>query len=130
MELKLIEDFDDYKLCYVDNGMAWFTKKDLKEQWGDDWDDIPYEHNAYDPYEDEGSPLVRVCYFSHKLLTPAEKGTRGSLYSVRDINSGAIAWLSNYKGISIYAGAGICEFIEKVAMAGGEVFMRVEIKNK
>lgn len=38
-----------YKLCYVDNNEAWFTS-DFKHQWGDDWDDRPYEHNAGSPY--------------------------------------------------------------------------------
>lgn len=37
-------------LCYVDGNKAWFTTKPLAEQWGDDWDDAPYEHNAGQPY--------------------------------------------------------------------------------
>ena len=28
----------------------YFTS-DLENQWGDDWDDSPYEHNAGPPYE-------------------------------------------------------------------------------
>lgn len=36
----------DFKLCYVDDGFAYFTTKPLTEQWGDDWNDAPYEHNA------------------------------------------------------------------------------------
>lgn len=31
---------------------AYFTDIDLKDQWGDDWDDAPYEHNAECPYDD------------------------------------------------------------------------------
>jgi uncharacterized protein (TIGR02996 family) len=38
-------------LCYVDGGEAFFTTQPLSEQWGDDWNDAPYEHNAGDPYE-------------------------------------------------------------------------------
>ena len=38
-----------YKLCYVDGNEAWFTS-DWKNQWGDDWNDRPYEHNAGSPY--------------------------------------------------------------------------------
>lgn len=29
----------DFKLCYVDDGFAYFTTKPLTEQWGDDWND-------------------------------------------------------------------------------------------
>lgn len=37
-------------LCYVSGGKAFFTTKPLSEQWGDDWNDSPYEHNAGEPY--------------------------------------------------------------------------------
>ena len=37
-------------LCYVAGNFAYFTTKPLSEQWGDDWDDAPYEHNAGTPY--------------------------------------------------------------------------------
>ena len=40
-----------YKLCYVQNNKAFFTTQNLEDQWGDDWDDIPYEHNSGYPYE-------------------------------------------------------------------------------
>lgn len=40
----------DFKLCYIDGCWAYFTTQDLDKQWGDDWDDVPYEHNAGDPY--------------------------------------------------------------------------------
>ena len=36
-------------LCYVDAPWAYFTTRRLSEQWGDDWDDAPYEHNAGTP---------------------------------------------------------------------------------
>jgi hypothetical protein len=38
-------------LCYVDGPWAYFTTQPLREQWGDDWSDAPYEHNAGPPYE-------------------------------------------------------------------------------
>jgi hypothetical protein len=28
---------------------AYFTTRPLSEQWGDDWGDVPYEHNASPP---------------------------------------------------------------------------------
>lgn len=42
--------FDNYVLCFVKGNRAYFTRKDLDEQWGDDWDDRPYEYNAGEPY--------------------------------------------------------------------------------
>lgn len=38
-------------LCYVDGPWAYFTTQPLAKQWGDDWNDAPYEHNAGEPYE-------------------------------------------------------------------------------
>ena len=43
-------------LCYVEGNFAYFTTQPLAKQWGDDWDDAPYEHNAGEPY------LPTVCY--------------------------------------------------------------------
>lgn len=39
-----------FKLCYVEHNWAYFTTQELSKQWGDDWDDAPYEHNAGSPY--------------------------------------------------------------------------------
>lgn len=42
---------EQYKLCYIDDSKgAYFTTQPLEEQWGDDWNDAPYEHNAGPPY--------------------------------------------------------------------------------
>ena len=50
MRLNLGFKREDYKLCYVDGPWAYFTTQDLKRQWGDDWNDAPYERNAGTPY--------------------------------------------------------------------------------
>ena len=54
-----IEKYYNYKLCYVDQEdeyssitTLYFTN-DMEKQWGDDWDDAPYEHNSESPYENE-----------------------------------------------------------------------------
>ena len=39
-----------YKLCYVKDNIALFTTQSLSKQWGDDWDDATFEHNADKPY--------------------------------------------------------------------------------
>lgn len=41
----------DAHLCYVDGNFAYFTTRHLYDQCGDDWNDVPYEHNAGAPYE-------------------------------------------------------------------------------
>jgi len=36
-------------LCYVSGPWAYFTTQALNKQWGDDWDDAPYEQMREDP---------------------------------------------------------------------------------
>lgn len=40
----------EFKLCYVKQPWLYFTTQDLEDQWGDDWNDAPYQHNAGKPY--------------------------------------------------------------------------------
>ena len=127
MKLKEIKNIEEYKLCYVDNSFAYFTRMELSEQWGDDWNDAPYEHNAGEPYNDEGADILRVAYDGY-LQTPCD-GYCNSPYSVKAINQGAVAWLYDRlgkSGVAIQAGCGIKDFIEKVNKAEGHVYMQVE----
>ena len=131
---------DDYKLCYVDGNEAWFTTAELKDQWGDDWNDAPYEHNAGRPYEwypsrDKPQYKLKIVMFrSADLETPASRASNGnSAYSVEQINGGAVAWLStsqwssrSQKQVSIHAGCSIEEFKSLVKEAGGEVYVLEE----
>ena len=125
----------EYRLCYV-SGFAYFTTQDIKTQWGDDWDDAPYEHNAGTPYEwhervdSEKSAweIIKVAY-SGDLETPSDIAGLNSSYSVQRINSGAIAWLASSRWgnskeiVSIVAGTTLEQFIELVEFAGGEVYL-------
>lgn len=124
-----IPDLDkakDMKLCYVDDSSAYFTDEPLDEVWGDDWDDVPYEHNAGTPYGD-----TLELMFSHLNLYEPCWGYVNSPYSVKDINSGAVAWLSDRNGINIMAGDTVSEFIEKVISAGESVFVSIyKVSNK
>lgn len=118
-----------YKLCYVDDKVAYFTNKDLSEQWGDDWDDAPYEHNAGEPYSDNEDQIIKVMFDSN-LIEPRYE-YHNSPFSVDDINNGAIAWLRsrNYEDNKVFISAKttIKEFIEKVEASGGEVFIPKKI---
>ena len=63
-----------YKLCYIDGAWAYFTKKPITgkdKQWGDDWNDAPYDCNASPPYEDSPGDIVRLAFRS-ELQTPAD----------------------------------------------------------
>ena len=127
------------KLCYVDEHEAWFTGCSLKQQWGDDWNDAPYEHNAGEPYGDhyegEGMDkrrvehrLLRIFWVADEYKAPCE-GTINSQWSVEAINGGAVAWLSaRYPGEAslarpIHAGVSLTDFIAAIELAGGEVYL-------
>lgn len=128
---------DDLKLCYVDDHCAYFTTQALEDQWGDDWNDAPYEHNAGTPYrydpEIDGKrggkqpwKILRL-YWEGSFETP-ESGYSNSPWSVEQINRGAIAWLRPSEWIpksqskwALMAGCGVREFVETIRGAGGEV---------
>ena len=112
--------FAPFRLCYVEGMAAYFTTQSVTEQWGDDWNDAPYEHNAGTPYapsvhhyangehklsprdwNPDGTPryqLLRVLFeLEHgygELKAPCDFYGANSPYSVQDINAGAIAWLT------------------------------------
>ena len=122
-------------LCYVSGPWAYFTTQPLNEQWGDDWNDAPYEHNAGKPYEhweDSGKKPweIVVVAWSGSFATPCEDFPN-SPYSVEAINKKAIPWLrpdvwGEQHGISIFAGTPLSEFIAKVKEAGGKVYVEVD----
>ncbi len=128
----------EFKLCYIcprRPWLAWFTTAELRDQWGDDWNDAPYEHNAGSPYEwdthakCEPYELKRVVFHDADLETPAERACGNSSYSVEDMNSGAVAWLvssqwSSGPKIAINAGVSVEKFKELIRLAGGDVYVK------
>lgn len=161
MEIKFSKLFDnnDFKLCYVSSGSAYFTTKELDKQWGDDWDDAPYEHNAGSPYtpcwhneegsekypcdcdlckrdwNKDGSPKWEIVEikFEADLSEPCD-GHFNSPYSVDSINAGAVAWLSSSQWtkdkVFIQAGCLIDDFIDKIESIGGEVYIPMSLIKK
>jgi hypothetical protein len=116
-------------LCYVKYGYAYFTTQPLEKQWGDDWDDAPYEHNAgdpYTPYKDGEQWEIHKLAYEAPMETPAERANGNSAYSVEMVNGGAVAWLSTDSWcktqVSIRAGVTMPEFIELVQRSGGTVY--------
>lgn len=82
---------------------AYFTPLPVNNQWGDDWDDIPYECNAGCPY-DHGDNIsekieiiqipfyLRKDYFDPIVKFPSDYGYN-SPFSVENINLGAVPWI-------------------------------------
>ena len=115
------------KLCYCTDNWAYFTDLPLDKQWGDDWNDAPYEHNAEEPYDNEGSNIVKVAWEGPFEL-PGENMCN-SPYSVERINAGVVPWLVTSKWESkcvvIPAGTSLIEFCKLIEMGGGHVYSKI-----
>lgn len=121
--------FAGARLCYVESAWAYFTTQPIEKQWGDDWNDAPYEHNAGTPYEwrdymgergVERYEIARVAWSGCDLETPADLDPPNSGYSVEQINKREIAWLTD-PGYGtrprvfipvVWAGITLAEFVE------------------
>ena len=108
----------DYKLCYVENGIMYFTN-DMDTAHGDDWDNAPYEHNASEPYEEY---IALMIAFNGDCMKK-EPFDRGS-FSVNEINKGAIPWLYHEDGGALYGGDEVSkciDWLQKVGYMWGEL---------
>lgn len=129
----------EFRLCYVEDSWAWFTTQAVEDQWGDDWNDAPYEHNAGDPYDwrpymaergVEPYELLRVAW-SGTQLEPPYSGHLNSPWSVEQINRGETAWLTDpmygqrprTPEHVVFAGATVDEFIAAIEARGGTVYL-------
>jgi len=89
-----------FKLCLVLDNQAWFTTQDVKLQWGDDWDDAPYEHNAGPPYEYHEDmdclpyEIKKVYWESNYWMIPNRLGKDESVETINDRGF----WLAHYHG--------------------------------
>ena len=111
-------------------GTGRFYHRALDQQWGDDWNDAPFEHNAEPPYEWEDwrnmvPYQIQSVYFDSDLETPAS-GVCNSPWSVQQINAGQVAWLRDgFKPERfIMAGTTLQEFKRKIAEWGGTVYVK------
>lgn len=110
---------------------AYFTPIGLDEQWGDDWDDYPYNHNADVPYDfsmvdgkRKEHEILVVPFFSgdYDVYEPKDWNYQNGMFSVKDINVGAVAWIyyagpgeKTCKGsVVVKAGDSPVEFIGKI----------------
>ncbi|MEW6016454.1 MAG: hypothetical protein AB1760_00105 [Pseudomonadota bacterium] len=125
---------DEARLCYIDGCWAYFTTQDLASQWGDDWNDKPYQFNAGRPYEfheidhEHGRKpwqIVRLA-FTADLEAPCDWVS----VSVDEINRGDVPWLRSpdwsKQRVRIMAGTTLREFIGAIRGAGGVVYLSGE----
>ena len=128
----------DLQLCCVMNEWAYFTSCPVALQWGDDWNDAPYEHNAGEPYEYHYQIVDGVkTYVNHTIVKiawtgnvdPPCSGYTNSHWSVEQINNGDVPWLSNRFFTSennidnVYSGIALREFVEFIRRNAGEVYV-------
>lgn len=115
-------------LCFVRDQWAYFTTQPLADQHGDDWNDVPYEHNAEEPDEPRDGNTWRIIKvaWDGPYRTPRD-GHVNSPWSVEQINAGAVAWLiPDYApdgARPIPAGVTLDEFRERMHEAGGTVYV-------
>lgn len=112
-------------LCYIDEPWAYFTTQPLAKQWGDDWNDAPYEENAGRPHgprkPDESWQIYKIA-FEADCCFPDEFARS---LSVEDINRGEVPWVL-FCGTSndeIYAGTSFDEFCQTVIANGGTIYL-------
>ena len=130
---------EEYKLCYIDGQKAYFTNN-FEHQWGDDWGDKPYEHNAGEPYDswseliEDNEDIFKRKYKHHKIKhkvlyfetndwderKPCDMGR----FSVEDINKGIVAWIATEK-FCIQAGTNIVDFINIIKENGGSIWQEI-----
>ena len=118
----------EYKLCYYDGKFLWFSMRDPKTIFGDDWNDAPYEYNASPPYEKYG-PFKKIAFDNIDLRSPSD-GFSNSPYSAEQINSTGIPWLitSSYadKKFGLAPGTTYEECIKQLLSGGAEVYVMLE----
>ena len=65
----------------------YLSKDDLKEWYGDDWDDSPYEHNAGKVYDQFIKDEIQVAFRAEILVADPTYGTLNSGYNKFDMVS-------------------------------------------
>jgi hypothetical protein len=131
-ELSIPNKIDDFVLCYVSLPWCYFTSQFLQKQWGDDWNDAPYEHNAGLPYDDYTGKnrwqIIKVAADT-SLSQPCDMFPDHS-FSVEQINAGAVSWLQNdmrweTPNVTIPAGTTLRDFISIIYSNGGSVYAKL-----
>ena len=127
----------EFRLCYVEGCWAYFTTRSVTDQSGDDWNDTPYECNAGEPYEDEGTvyadngtwEIMKVAFYGD--FVPPCYDYLNSPWSVEQINKGVTPWLVagrfSTETKKLFAGATFDEFVEFIQSNDGQVYINLGI---
>ncbi len=125
----------EFRLCYFRDNVLYFTDN-FEHQWGDDWNDEPYDCNAGDPYEwndeedeDWNENHGHLRYIGIKSdgwlkVTGCLGDPYNVRYSVEEINKGVVAWLYSDKAGGLHGGATMEEAIawcKKAEVKWGEL---------
>lgn len=117
---------DEYRLCYIDDGVMYFTD-DFENCWGDDWKSAPLQDSAGEPYiyddnrsakdnaERGASRLVLIGFRSDWQTTYPWKNEN---YSVEDVNKGAVAWICHDEAGGLFAGTPLSKAVGWIKRAG------------
>lgn len=121
----------DLKLCFVKCGWAYFTSIPVTDQWGDDWDNAPYEYNAGLPTiarkgKHKDHRIVKVAFESDHVDPSCPEDDK--TWSAEMINKGEVPWLRSpswldVKLTEVSAGTTLVDFIKIVKDSGGEVYL-------
>lgn len=155
-----MENYLNYKLCFVNSSeykgeemTLYFTElDDVTKQWGDDWDDAPYEHNAGTPYENNYNEeeqgvengkgiypkidIFRVIITTDFNVITPRTGLLNSPYTVEDINNNVTPWITIQRekehSIFIKAGTTLKEFLDiyKKYCPREKIFVELREENK
>jgi len=113
------------RLCYAEGNKAWFTTRQLNEQWGDYWGESSYKRVSGHPYlytkYDKSEGIVEWDIFTIEFV--GSFATPEPTASVERINSGALPWLVGESGkgdrVEIFAGVSMEDFAKLISKAGG-----------
>ena len=104
------------KLFYVEESYGttvtlYWSDTDINQpHLGDDWNDVPYEHNAGPPYEDSHYLEVDLGHLPGLTFPRNHNGeVLNSGYSINMINEGVVPWLK-FGNYTLYAGTTVQEF--------------------
>ena len=85
------------------NAVRFFLgEDDLKEWWGDDWNDRPYEYNCGEVYEKYVSGIVDVVFPFDWYVSEPCKGCLNSDYAREDFMAGNVPLVAVCKGEDVW----------------------------
>jgi len=111
--------FNEYKLCFVQRNLCYFTTGKPSEQWGENWHYIHYEDSADPPFAREGEHILVVAIDSNL-------DTSNGHASPEMCNRGEYPWLKSWDFATvIHAGISLPNFVDAIKKSGGRVFFEI-----